>query len=80
MPPGAYLVQIEPLEDAGQALALLAKLNASGYAGNVVLQKEDDRVLYTIRLGPYKTEPQARKAGRAVEKQTELDAFIMLGQ
>jgi cell division septation protein DedD len=75
---GEYLVQIEPLEDSGEALALLAQLNASGYSGTLVLQPEAKTVLHFIRIGPYRTEAEARRAGQAVEKQTELDAFVML--
>jgi cell division septation protein DedD len=77
---GSYLVQIEPLEDSKRALDLLGQLNALGHEGSVVLQQEQGRSLYFIRLGPYPTEADAKRAGQAVEKATGLDAFVMLGQ
>jgi general secretion pathway protein D len=78
---GSYLVQLQSLESASQAMALLNRLQGLGYAGSVVLQRgDDDAVLYDIRLGPYPSEATARRAGLAVEKATKRKAFVTLSK
>jgi cell division septation protein DedD len=78
-PPGRYLLQLQPLDDAAKALALLGVLQASGYNGALVLEPKGGRMQHSIRLGPYPSEAEARRIGLVVKAQTELDTFVILG-
>jgi DedD protein len=75
---GTFAVQVAAPRDRASAAAIAKRLVAKGYAAYIVEPTSGGTapVYYRIRVGPFKSRPEAEEAKRRLEKEEQFKPFI----
>jgi len=73
-----YRLDVGPYRDDQEAADALTELIDAGYEGRLVSRRDDDRVLYDLRVGPYPELEEAERAAGVLESAFQLDATIVV--
>jgi DedD protein len=72
---GTFAVQVAAPRDRAAAAAVAKRLVAKGYAAYIV-EPTSAPIYYRVRVGPFKTRPEAEEAKRRLEKEEQFKPFI----
>jgi cell division septation protein DedD len=77
-PLGAFAVQVAAPRDRASAAAIAKRLVAKGYAAYIVEPTSGGSapIYYRVRVGPFKSRPEADEARRRLEKEEQFKPFI----
>lgn len=76
---GKFQVQVQALADRAAAERIARDLEGRGYQSHLSPAKAGDRTLYRVRVGPFATEDEARRAIARLKTEGYPDAFLAAG-
>ncbi len=74
---GAYVVQALATRDAVAARRLQNRLSARGFPSTVTEDHSGGRPVYRVRVGRYRTRPEAEAAARVLRQKQRLNPWIL---
>ncbi len=75
--PGAFSVQVAAPRDRASAAAIAKRLVAKGYPAYIVEPTAGSApIYYRVRVGPFKSRPEAVEVERRLEKEEQFKPFI----
>jgi|CXWL01.1.fsa_nt_gi cell division septation protein DedD len=76
VPAGSPIIQVFSSSDEAQARRVLAQLTQAGFKAFISPIVKDGATMHRVRVGPFRSDADAKKVAEAIKKKLKLDTWI----